>query len=216
MCRSLQRLPPLLILVLLRFWVRSLAPAMVLQRMRSSTRSPFTVCTIQRADCANPTLTNWMSRMDSHITKTLGLQRSNRTSAPSLHVCAKSRHMLHQHQIYQVRQDPGLHSNKVDGSTAAGPHGPGSSSDNRNTRRRLDISPNNDDEDARSAVLLRFQCEQYHTGITKWINILYEESNMPASGRPVTIHCKAGSCRSGLYVQHEANIKSLFLNHNMI
>ena len=26
-----------------------------------------------------------------------GLQRSNRTSAPSLYVCAKSRHMLHQH-----------------------------------------------------------------------------------------------------------------------
>ena len=65
-----------------------------------------------------PAITTWMSRMDSHITKTLGdlppgLQRSNRTSAPSLHVCAKSRHMLPQHQIYQVRQDPGLHSNKL-------------------------------------------------------------------------------------------------------
>ena len=51
---------------------------------------------------------------------------------------------------------------QVDGSTAAGSHGPGSFSDNRNTRRRLDISPNPDDEHARSAVLLRFPCEQYH------------------------------------------------------
>ena len=31
------------------------------------------------------------------------------------------------------------------------------------------------------------------TGITKWINTLWEESNMPADNRPVTIHCKAVS-----------------------
>ena len=49
------------------------------------------------------------------------MQRWNRISAPSLHVCAKSRHMLHQHQIYQVRQDPGLHANKL---TAPQPLGP--------------------------------------------------------------------------------------------
>ena len=30
-------------------------------------------------------------------------------------------------------------------------------------------------------------------GITKWINNLGEESNMPADNKPVTIHCKAGS-----------------------
>ena len=32
----------------------------------------------------------------------------------------------------------------------------------------------------RSAVLLRFPCEQYLKGITKWIDTLWEESNMPA------------------------------------
>ena len=31
-----------------------------------------------------------------------------------------------------------------------------------------------EDEHARSAVLLRFPCEQYHTGITNWINNLWE------------------------------------------
>ena len=82
---------------------------------------------------------------------------------------------------------------QVDGSTAAGFHGPGSSSDPRNTRRRLDDSSNPDDQHARSAVLLRFPCEQHHKGVTKWTNNLCEEYNMPADNRPVTIHCKAGS-----------------------
>ena len=53
------------------------------------------------------------------------------------------------------------------GSTATGSlgsHGPGSSDDNRNTRRRLGISISPEDEYARSAVRLRFTCEQYHTG----------------------------------------------------
>ena len=82
------------------------------------------------------------------------------------------------------------------GSTATGSlgsHGPMSSDDSRNTRRRLDIFPNPDDEHARSAVLLRFPCEQYHKGITKWINNLCEECDMPADSKHVAIHCKAGS-----------------------
>ena len=56
-----------------------------------------------------------------------------------------------------------------DGSTATGSlgcHGPGSSDDNRNTRRRLDTSTSPDDEQARSAVLSRCPSEQYLTGVT--------------------------------------------------
>ena len=82
---------------------------------------------------------------------------------------------------------------QVDDSTAAGSHGPVSSSDNKNTRRRLDTLSSTEDEQSRSAVLLGFLCEQYHKGITKWINNLCEESNMPADSGPDTIHCKAGS-----------------------
>ena len=37
-----------------------------------------------------------------------------------------------------------------------------------------------EDEQARSTVLLRFPCEQYHKAVTKWIHNLWEESNMPA------------------------------------
>ena len=47
-----------------------------------------------------------------------------------------------------------------DGSTASGSlgsHGPGSSFDNRNTRRRLDTFSSPEDEHARSAVLLQFR-----------------------------------------------------------
>ena len=111
------------------------------------------------------------------------LQRWNRTSAPSLHVCARSRHMQPQHQMLPVRKDLGLHSNKLTAPQPQGPHGPGSSDDNRNTRRRLDISSLLADEHARSAVLLPFPSEQYHKGITKWITNLWEESNMPADNK---------------------------------
>ena len=49
------------------------------------------------------------------------LQRWNRISEPSQRVCARSRHMLPQHQMYLVRQDHSLHSNKL---TAPQPQGP--------------------------------------------------------------------------------------------
>ena len=82
---------------------------------------------------------------------------------------------------------------QVDGSTAAGSHGPGPSDDNRNTRRRLDPSSSPEDELSRSAVLLRFFYEQNLKGITKWIDSLWEESDMLACNKVVRIHCKAGS-----------------------
>ena len=79
-----------------------------------------------------------------------------------------------------------------------GSHGQGSSDDSRNTRRRLDTFSSHEDEHARSAVLPRFPCEQYHTGITNWINNLWEKSNIPALNKPVRIHCKAGSVSARL------------------
>ena len=73
-----------------------------------------------------PTLTNWMSRVDSLITKhseilRLDLQRWNIISAPSAHDCAKSKHMQPQHPLYPVRHDPGPRSNKL---MAPQPQGP--------------------------------------------------------------------------------------------
>ena len=83
-----------------------------------------------------------------------------------------------------------------EGSTATSPlgsHGPGSSDDSRHTRRRLDTFTSPEDEHARSAVFLRFPCEQYHTGVMNWINNLREESNTPACNKLAIVHCKAGS-----------------------
>ena len=61
------------------------------------------------------------------------------------------------------------------------------------TRRRLHPSSSAEDEQARSAVLLRFLCEQYLKGITQWIDTLWEESDMPAYNKLFRNHCKAGS-----------------------
>ena len=58
---------------------------------------------------------------------------------------------------------------QVDGSTAAGSHDPGSSENRRNTRRRLDTISSPDAENARSAVLLRFRCDQCHAGVSAWL-----------------------------------------------
>ena len=94
-----------------------------------------------------------------------------------------------------------------DGSTATGSlgsHDPGSSDDNRNTRQRLDTFSSPEDEQARSAVLLPFLCEQYLQGITMWINDLWAKSNMPAHNKPVIIHCKAGSVSARLVFETRA------------
>ena len=102
------------------------APALVSQRMRSSTPSFHSLHNsksrshkflLSRLGCPV-----WIHISRKHLgILRLGLQRSTRTSAPSLHVCAKSRHMLLRHQMYQVQQDPGLHSNKLTAPQLLGP-----------------------------------------------------------------------------------------------
>ena len=76
--------------------------------------------------------------------------------------------------VVLIQQDLGtcLDSNCSTATGSLGSQGPGSSDDNRNTRRGLDTFTSPEDEHARSAILFRFPCEQYHTGITNWINNL--------------------------------------------
>ena len=114
--------------------------------------------------------------------------------------------------VAPTRQDRGTYLDIV---TAPQPrsHGPRSSGDSRNTRRRLDISPNPDDEHARSAVLLRFPCEQYHKGIKKWINNLCDKSNMPAHNKHVTIHCKAGSLSARLVFETRSKCQDFVVRY---
>ena len=82
---------------------------------------------------------------------------------------------------------------QADGSIAAGCHGPGSSDENRNTRRRLDTFSNPDDENARSAVMLQFPCEQSHAGVSVWLGKFWATTNVPSFNRLIRIHCRRGS-----------------------
>ena len=105
------------------------------------------------------------------------------------------------------------------GSTATGSlgsHGPGSSDDNRNTRRRLDASSSLANEHARSAVLLRFPCEQYHKGITKWINIFGKNPTCQPTKDLLQFILKQVPCRSGLYMNHEPNVETLLPDIKMM
>ena len=145
-----------------------------------------------------PALTTWMSRMESHITKTLGdfatrlTEMEQNFSTLTARLCKVETYATSASIVTgSARSWPSLE--QVDGSTAAGSHGPGSSNDNRNTRRRFDPSSGAEDEQSRSAVLFRFPCEQYLKAITQWIETLWEESDMLACNKLVTIHCKADS-----------------------
>ena len=106
--------------------------------------------------------------------------------------------MQPQLQALPARQGRGLHSNRFDGSTAAGSHGAGSSDDNRNTRRRFDSFSNPDDENARSAVLLRFPCEQCDAGVSARLKKSLTTANVPTANMPVRIHCKTGTASARL------------------
>ena len=106
-----------------------------------------------------------------------------------------------------------------DGATATGSlgsHGPWSSDDNGHTRRRLDTFSSPEDEQARSAVLLRFPCEQYHKGITEWINNLWKNPICQHTTNLSEFIAKQVLCRSGLYLKHEPSVTTLLLDIKMM
>ena len=149
--------------------------------------------------------------MDSHITKALGdfaarlTEMEHNFSALTARLWKVETYAASASNVSgSARSWPSLE--QVDGSTAAGSHGPGSSDDNRNTRRRLDTFSSPDDEHARSAVLLQFPCEQYHAGVSKWINDIWTTSNIPACNKPIRIHCKT-SVPPDMYSRRELNVR---------
>ena len=156
--------------------------------------------------------------MDSHISKTLGdfatrpTEMEQNFSALTARMCKFETFTASASNVSgSARSWPTLE--QVDGSTAAGPHGPGSSDDHRNTRRRLDTSSSTEDERSRSAVLLRFGCEQYLKGNTKWIDTLWDESNMQACNKPIRIHCKTGSVSVRLVFETRGNCQDFIARY---
>ena len=108
-------------------------------------------------------------------------------------------------------------SGSGDGSTAAGSfgsHGQGSSDDSRNTRRRLGTFSSPEDEHARSAVLLRFPCEQYRTGITNWISNLWENQTFQSVINPSEFIAKQVPCQSDSYLNQVSSVRTLWPNMN--
>ena len=115
-----------------------------------------------------------------------------------------------------IQQDLGICLDRVPAPQPLCPLGPmalGRPMTTGITRRRLDTSSSTADEHVRSAVLLRFPCEQYHKGITKWMNTLWEESNTPADNRPVRIHCKAGSTSVRLVFESRAKCQDFVVRY---
>ena len=83
-----------------------------------------------------------MFRMDTHTTKTLGdfetrlTEMEQNFSTLTARVCKVETYAASASNVSgSARSWPS--GEQVDGSTAAGSHGPGSSDDDRNTRRRL-------------------------------------------------------------------------------
>ena len=103
------------------------------------------------------------------------------------------------------------------GSTATGSlgsHVPGSSDDKENSR--LDTFSDPEDEQARSAVLLRFPCEQYHIGITNWIDNLWENQTFQSIISPSEFIAKQVPCRPDSFSKQEPNVRTLWPDVKMM
>ena len=96
------------------------------------------------------------------------------------------------------------HSDGFTATGSLGSHGPGSSDDNRSTRRRLDTFSSPEDEHARSVVLQRFPFERCREGVSAWINNFWATTNVPALSKPTRIHCKTGSLSARLVFETRA------------
>ena len=76
--------------------------------------------------------------------------------------------------------------------------------ENRNTRRKLDTDTGPDDENARSAVLLRFSCEQCHAGMSAWLHKVLDPSDYPQR-----VHCKRGTKSARIVLNTRAQCQDL-------
>ena len=98
------------------------------------------------------------------------------------------------------------------GSAAAGSlgsYGPGSSDVSRNTRRRLDTFSSTEDEQARSAISLRFFFEQYHKGTAFWINNLCQNPTCQSTTNLSELIARQVLCRQDSYSKLEPNVRTL-------
>ena len=99
------------------------------------------------------------------------------------------------------------------GSTATGSlgsHGPGSSDDNRNTRRRVDTFSIPEDERARSAVLLRFPCELTTQVLRSGSTIFGKNPTCHQTANLSEFIAKQVLCRPDSNSKQEPNVRTLW------
>ena len=113
-----------------------------------------------------------------------------------------------------TQQRTPTHNNTTQHSTAQHKHT--NTHDKRNTRRKLDTFSSPEDEHARSAVLLRFPCEQHHTGITNWINDLPENQTFQSIVNPSEFIAKQVPCRPDSYSKQEPSVRTLWPDIKMM
>ena len=94
-------------------------------------------------------------------------------------------------------------------SGAVSSHGPGSFDDSKNTMRRLDTFSSPEDEHGRIAVQLHFQRQQFHAGVSIWLEKFWATTNQPFSHKPTKIHCKAGSVSVRLVFETRAKCQDV-------
>ena len=158
--------------------------------------------------------------MDSHITKTLEdfatrlPEMEQNFSTLTARMCKVETHAASaSHVSGSARSWPSRE--QVDGSTAAGSHGPGSSDDNRNTRRRLDtLSPKMNNS------VVPFYFDSLANNTTKGLqsgSITFGKN--PICQRATNLSkfiAKQVLCQSGLFLKHEPNVRTSLLDFRMM
>ena len=171
------------------------APGMLSQRMRSSTPS-FHSLRSSKSRSRKSLLSRigcpvWIhvSRRHLRILRP-DLQRWNRISAPSLHACARSRHMQPQHPLYPIRHDPGLQVNHL------------------TTKETQDEDLIHSQAPKMNNPVVPFYYNSLANNTTKGLqsgSITFGKNPIcQHATNPVKIHCKAGSVSVRLVVETRA------------
>ena len=177
--------------------------------------SKFVHCEAQLAQIL--TLTNWMSRMESHVAKTLGgfvarlTEMEQNFSAFTARMCKIETGVTSAPSVSGYpsgsRRPPG----QIDRSTATASRDRGPSEEGRKTRRRLDKDTSPDDENARSAVLLRYPCEQCHAAMSAWL-----ARTLGPTDQPERVHCKTRTTSARLVFETRAKCQDLWCDFRMM
>ena len=127
--------------------------------------------------------------------------------------------MQHPSPVDPARQDLGIYSDIAMAPQPPGLSGPmaqGHLMTIEITIRRLDTFSSTEDERSRSAVLLRFLCEQYSKGLQSGSIIFGKNPICQHTTSLSEFIAKQVRCRSGLFLKREPNANTLLLDTKMM